>query len=82
MHYQQQSMCSASQLVRITPGKYPVVGGDSMNVQIKSDDTAVLVESIGDNKGVRCWHALLGDKLILIWEDQFSEVRNEVLDKQ
>jgi hypothetical protein len=48
---------------------------------IKPDDTAVLVATIGNNKGVSCWHALLGDQLFLVWEDQIHEVKNEVLDK-
>lgn len=81
MQYQLERHCEASQLVKITPGRYPLVGV-SQSIVIEPGDTAVLVETIGNNKGVRCWHALSGDQLFLVWEDKIHEVKNEVLDKQ
>jgi len=67
-----------NQLVRIIPGKYPRVD-NSENISITERCTAVLVETVGGKDGVGCWHALVGDKLILIWADQFQNIIDDAV---
>tara|TARA_Y100000034_G_C6794633_1_gene356065 strand:+ start:117 stop:362 length:246 start_codon:yes stop_codon:yes gene_type:complete len=64
-------------LVTIVPGQYLRVKTKSPTdfpfVGINNESKAVLVEHQGHDheRGLECWSVLVGDNLLLAWQDQF-----------
>ena len=66
-------------LVTVVPGQYLRVKTKSPPdfpfMALDDEAKAVLVEHQGHDheRGLDCWSVLVGDNLLLAWQDQFSE---------
>ena len=71
---------SPGNLVTVDPGQYLRVKTKSPSdfpyMDIDDEAKAVLVEHQGfDHKrGLNCWSLLVGDNLLLAWQDQFNKM--------